>query len=84
VKCTLVDGIIPLTGNGELMLEKKKVAAVLAAVSLYLQEEAAAVEGEQTHRRELARAECSPWGQSARQEMMAMRRLLQLRAFARF
>ena len=46
------------------MLEKKKVAAALAAVNLYLQEEAAAVEGEQAHLRELARAECSPWGQS--------------------
>jgi hypothetical protein len=70
--------------NGELMLEKKKVAAALAAVSLFLQEEAAAVDGEQAYVRDLARAECSPWGQSARQEMMAMRRLLQLRAFARF
>jgi hypothetical protein len=84
VKCALVEKILPITVNGELMLEKKKVAAALAAVSLFLQEEAAAVDGEQVYVRDLARAECSPWGQSARQEMMAMRRLLQLRAFARF
>ncbi len=62
---------------------KKKMAAALAAVTLYLQDEAVAAAGEQTPSLASGHAECSPWGQSARQEMMAMRRLLQLRVFPR-
>lgn len=72
--------------KGERMVgKKKKIAAALAAVSAYLQEEeaaamtrvAAAVPGPPAN-------EFSHWGQSGRQEMMAMRKLVQLRVFTRF
>ena len=63
----------------------KKVAAALAAVQLYMQqeEEAAAVCLEQAQ--PLARnltSEPGQWAQSGRVEMMAGRRLIQLRAFS--
>ena len=65
--------------------KKKKLAAALAAVSLYLQqEEAMAYEQQQAALSERKGAGFSPWGQSGYQEMMAMRRLIQLRAFTRF
>lgn len=70
---------------GELMAgKKKKMAAALAAVSLYLQEEEAAAYDEQSSLKQEKQFEFSPWGQSGRQEMMTMRRLVQLRAFTRF
>ena len=62
----------------------KKVAAVLAAVQLYLQEEAEAANAQEA----MAAASCiSPiepgqWAQSGRVEMMAGRRMIQLRAFS--
>ena len=66
--------------------KSKKMAAALAAVSMYLQEEeeaacqqaAAAVEVVQSCGNEF-----SQWSMSGRQEMMAMRRLMQLRVFDR-
>lgn len=65
--------------------KKKKIAAALAAVSAYLQEEEAAAMGRVTA---VAPGpptnEFSHWGQSGRQEMMAMRKLVQLRVFSRF
>ncbi|WP_163339060.1 hypothetical protein [Desulfopila sp. IMCC35008] len=66
---------------------KKKMAAALSAVSTYLQqeEEAAALQAQAA---ELTSAPCeyglSQWSHSGRQEMMSMRRLIQLRAFDRF
>lgn len=65
--------------------QRKKMAAALAAVSLYLQQEEALAAQEQLA--PLKKPECfefSQWGQSGRQEMMAMRKLIQLRAFTRF
>ena len=64
--------------------KKKKLAAALAAVSLYLQqEEAMAYEQQESFK--LKKDELfSPWAQSGSQEMMAMRRLIQLRTFTRF
>ncbi len=60
----------------------KKMAAALAAVSLYLDDEAMA--GEQSKPLVGSRlTEASQWGQSGRQEMMAMRRLVQMRTFTR-
>ncbi len=64
---------------------RKKMAAALAAVSLYLQQE----EDAAAHERSVSCKkpeifEFSQWGQSGRQEMMAMRKLIQLRAFTRF
>jgi hypothetical protein len=64
----------------------KKMAAALAAVCAYLQEEAG--QGQVTP---LATADSAApgvvlpnlWGQYGRQEMMNMRRLVQLRAFSR-
>lgn len=67
--------------------KKKKMAAALSAVSAYLQqeEEAAALQAQAAER---PSAPCeyglSQWSHSGRQEMMAMRRLIQLRAFDRF
>ncbi len=60
------------------------MAAALAAVSLYMQQEEAAAEEQQKAQAQQQRAQFSPWGQSGRQDMMAMRRLVQIRAFTRF
>jgi hypothetical protein len=65
--------------------KKKKLAAALAAVSLYLQqEEATALEQQQASLSNSKGAGFSLWGQSGNQEVMSMRRLIQLRAFTRF
>lgn len=64
--------------------KSKKMAAALAAVSLYLQQEEAAAQELQAPCMESKSFEVSLWGQSGRQEMMAMRKLIQLRAFTRF
>jgi hypothetical protein len=70
--------------KGEVMAGKeKKMAAAMAAVSLYLEQEAAtAAEQEKIPERAVG-VEQSPWGLSGRQEIMAMRRLTQLRVFSR-
>ncbi len=63
----------------------KKMAAALAAVSLYLDDEAMVAEQKASHAQVGSRLlEASQWGQSGRQEMMAMRRLVQIRTFTRF
>ena len=65
--------------------QKKKMAAALAAVSLYLQQdEAMATQAQQAPLKNPQSFEFSQWGQSGRQEMMAMRKLIQLRTFTRF
>lgn len=65
--------------------QRKKMAAALAAVSLYLQqEETAAAQELQAPPKKPESFEFNQWGQSGRQEMMAMRKLIQLRAFTRF
>ncbi len=65
--------------------KKKKLSAALAAVSFYLQqEEAMALEQQAASFKANKGAEYSPWGQSGSQEMMTMRKLIQLRAFTRF
>jgi len=64
--------------------KKKKLAAALAAVSLYLQQEEALAYEQQMVESKSKTAGFSAWGQSGYQEMMAMRRLIQLRAFTRF
>ncbi len=71
---------------GDLMTcQRKKMAAALAAVNLYLQEEEAIMAQEQqAPLKKPQSCEFSQWGQSGRQEMMVMRRLIQLRAFTRF
>jgi hypothetical protein len=71
---------------GEMMAGKrKKMAAALAAVSLYLQqEEAMAAQAQQAPLKKPESFEFSQWGQSGRQEMMAMRKLIQMRTFTRF
>lgn len=69
---------------GELMAGKeKKLAAALAAVNLYLRQEEAAGE-RQIPVKEPQGIEFSAWGQSARQEVMTMRNLIQMRVFTRF
>lgn len=64
--------------------KKKKLAAALAAVSLYLQQEEVMAYEQQESLKQKRDAVFSPWAQSGSQEMMAMRRLIQLRTFTRF
>ncbi len=73
---------------GDLMgTMEKKMAAALAAVSAYMQQEqeayveavAAAMEPPKPPAIEL-----NFWGRSGRQDMMAMRNLMQMKAFDRF
>ncbi|WP_301102904.1 hypothetical protein [Propionivibrio sp.] len=71
-------------------MQKKKVAAALAAVQLYLQQEAEEEAEEAAYlpepepvspARNIA-IEPGQWAQSGRVDMMAGRRLIQLRAFS--
>ena len=64
---------------------QKKMAAALAAVNAYLQmEEQAAAEAAAQQTEETARPVHNLWGLSGRQDMMTMRRLVQLRTFTSF
>ena len=64
---------------------QKKMAAALAAVNAYLQmEEQAAAEAAAQQIEETARPVQNLWGLSGRQDMMTMRRLVQLRTFTSF
>jgi hypothetical protein len=82
----LVPGCAGKSTMGDVMTgRKKKMAAALAAVSLYLQQEEAIAAQEQQAPLKISQgSEFSQWGQSGRQEMMAMRRLIQMRTFTRF
>lgn len=61
---------------------QKKMAAVLAAVNTYLQMEEAATRQSAVQPATTPMAQQSCWSQSGRQDMMTMRRLIQLRTFA--
>jgi hypothetical protein len=61
--------------------KEKKMGAVLAAVGLYLEQEAALIAEQKVDQKEQAITDSSHWGHSGRQEMMMMRRLTQLRTF---
>jgi hypothetical protein len=65
---------------------QKKMAAALAAVNAYLQmeEQAAAEAAAQQIEDQTARPVQNLWGLSGRQDMMTMRRLIQLRTFTSF
>ena len=63
----------------------KKFAAAMAAVQLYLEEEEAALaQAEQAAQANAVAPSAEPgqWAQSGRMEMMAGRRMIQLRAFS--
>jgi hypothetical protein len=62
---------------------QKKMGAALAAVSAYLQDEEAMAAAQQAGAAPTGLKQQSLWGQSGRQEMMNMRRLIQMRAFQR-
>ena len=64
--------------------KKKKMAAALAAVNLYLQQEEAMAYEQQLSETKTGGVMFNAWAQSGAQEMMAMRKLIQLRAFTRF
>lgn len=64
--------------------KSKKMAAALAAVSLYLQQEQAAREEQEVSEQTAPGTQINMWGHSGRQEMMALRRLIQMRTFTRF
>jgi len=51
--------------------KKQKIAAALAAVNLYLQEEEAAAMEQAASFKEPANYAFSPWGQSGRQEIFS-------------
>jgi hypothetical protein len=65
---------------------EKKMAAALAAVSAYMQQEqeayAEALAGAAEPKAPLVET-ANHWGQSGRQSMMAMRNLMQMKAFDR-
>lgn len=66
---------------------EKKMAAALAAVSAYMQQEQEAYADALTEAMEGPKApaiELNHWGQSGRQGMMAMRNMMQMKAFDRF
>jgi hypothetical protein len=66
---------------------EKKMAAALAAVSAYMQQEQEAYADALTEAMEGPKApaiELNHWGQCGRQSMMAMRNLMQMKAFDRF
>ena len=66
---------------------EKRMAAALAAVNAYIQQEeetACAQQLAATLAAPPPAAQLNIWGMSGRQEMMAMRRLIQMRAFDRF
>jgi len=63
--------------------KNKKMAAALAAVGLYLEQEQAIIAWQQEVLEEPKITDSSQWGQSGRQEMMMMRRLTELRTFRR-
>jgi hypothetical protein len=65
---------------------EKKMAAALSAVSAYIQQEEETVYAQMvaTVAASTPASHQNIWAMSGRQEMMAMRRLIQLRAFDRF
>ena len=66
-------------------IRQKQVAAALAAVEQYLQEEQAAALAAQAVAAAAERPVADPgfWAQAGRMEAMGMRRMMQMRAFAR-
>ena len=60
---------------------QKKMAAALAAVNAYLQMEEQAAAQLTTEPPQIPAAQPSFWSHSGRQDMMTMRRLIQLRTF---
>jgi len=61
-----------------------KIAAALAAVNAYLQEEEQSAQGAGPVFLKKPPQEVSIWGISGRQDMMSMRQLIQMKAFSRF
>ncbi|MDR2112541.1 MAG: hypothetical protein LBQ62_05515 [Candidatus Accumulibacter sp.] len=65
-------------------MRQKQVAAALAAVDLYLREEAAALAAQAEMATErVAAADPGFWAQAGHMEAMGVRRMMQMRAFAR-
>lgn len=63
---------------------QKKIGAALAAVNAYLQDEEAMIASQQQAGAPSGpQLQISLWSQCGRQEMMEMRRLLQMRAISR-
>ena len=64
---------------------QKKVAAALAAVNYYLQmEESVAADRHLSGGLQPPEIQQNAWSQSGRQDMMTMRKLIQMRTFANF
>lgn len=64
---------------------QKKIAAALGAVEAYLHDEQSALDSrdQSLDLRRAAFVHPNPWSHSGRQDMMNMRRLMQLRTFIR-
>ena len=84
IKAVLLDIGGPI--NDEREQEELFDAAALAAVNAYLQleEQAAAEAAAQQIEEQAVRSVQNLWGLSGRQDMMTMRRLIQLRTFTSF
>ncbi len=66
---------------------EKKMAAALAAVNTYMQQEEDAIHQQlssSTTVLQPPQADLNLWGLSGRQDMMSMRQLIQMKAFTRF
>lgn len=65
--------------------KEKRVAAALAAVQLYLQQEEAEARSRMDQADQCPVAAIDPgyWAQAGRLEMMSVRRMMQMRAFSR-
>ncbi len=63
------------------MQDEKKLAAIMAAVSLYIQSEEEAALTPAQPAPEPSSAQMNLWGASGRQSMMQLRNLMQLKAF---
>jgi hypothetical protein len=66
--------------------KSKKIAAALAAVNGYMQEEESLAQQSRTAKAERLRAQqgIGPWALTGRQQIMSMRQLIQMKTFSRF
>lgn len=62
---------------------QKKVAAALAAVNTYLQEEQSLIRQQEEAMAQPTFQGVNPWALSGRQHMMSMRQLIQMKTFSR-
>jgi hypothetical protein len=62
---------------------QKKVAAALAAVNTYLQEEQSLAQQQEAAAAQPTFQGINPWALTGRQQMMSMRQMIQMKTFSR-